>query len=132
MPLHLLLAAVLVLAVVCDLRARRIPDAVTAPGAVAALALGGHVIAGVAAAGLFGAAALARPDGMGLGDAKLAGVMGLCLGPPVGPALLVACGLATAYGLGVALARGVAAARAVAVPFAPFLAAGSGVAVVAV
>jgi leader peptidase (prepilin peptidase)/N-methyltransferase len=130
MALHALLAAVLVAAVVTDLRARRIPDVLTVPAALTALALGGHLAAGVAAAGLLGAAALASPEGMGLGDAKLAGVMGLCLGPAVVLAMLAACALATLYGIGLALRHGLAAARAATVPLAPFLAAGTGLALV--
>src|SRR5436305_14813637 len=97
------LFAALAAAVVTDLRARRIPDAITAPAALLALAAGAardpvRVAAGVGAAAFFAAAALARPEGMGLGDAKLAGVMGLTLGVAVAGALLVACAAATAYG----------------------------------
>ena len=116
MALTGILLAALVAAVACDLRARVIPNAITAPAAVGALAAGGHPGAGALAAAFLGAAALASPDGMGLGDAKLAGVMGLCLGPPVMTALLVACGAAVVYGL---------ATRVRALPFAPFLALGS-------
>src|SRR5437868_784909 len=72
--------AALALAVVCDLRERRIPNAVTGPAALLALAFGGlepaHLAAGAAAGAFLGIAAVVRPDGMGLGDAKLAGVMG--------------------------------------------------------
>ena len=116
MALTGILLAALAAAVACDLRARVIPNAITAPAAVGALATGGHPGAGALAAAFLGAAALASPDGMGLGDAKLAGVMGLCLGAAVMTALLVACAAAVAYGL---------AARARTVPFAPFLAFGS-------
>jgi leader peptidase (prepilin peptidase)/N-methyltransferase len=131
MALDVLLAAVLVASVVTDLRARRIPDVLTVPAALTALALGGDPWAGLVAAGLLGAAALTSPEGMGLGDAKLAGVMGLCLGPAVVSALLAACALATLYGLVLAVRHGLAAARVATVPLAPFLAAGTGVALVA-
>ena len=110
----------LALAVVYDLRERRIPNAVTASAALLALALGGlepaRLAAGAAAGAFLGVPALVCPDGMGLGDAKLAGVMGLALGPPVAVAILVACGAGTAYGL---------VARAATLPFAPFLALGA-------
>jgi leader peptidase (prepilin peptidase)/N-methyltransferase len=124
------LLAALAAAVAYDMRERRIPDAITLPAAIIALAAGAaadpaRLAAGTGAAALLGAAALARPDGMGLGDAKLAGVMGLALGPPVATALLVACAAGTAYGAALAARRGVAAARAATVPFAPFLAAGA-------
>ena len=44
-----------------------------------------HLIAGVAAGAFFLFAALARPRGMGMGDVKLAAVLGLFLGRAVGP-----------------------------------------------
>ena len=116
MALTGILLAALAAAVACDLRARVIPNAITVPAALGALVTGGHPGAGALAAAFLGAAALASPDGMGLGDAKLAGVMGLCLGMAVMTALLVACAVAVAYGL---------AARVRAVPFAPFLALGA-------
>src|SRR3982750_1672515 len=72
--------------------------------------------AGTGAFAFLGLAALLRPDGMGMGDAKLAGVMGLALGPPVALALLVALGAGTLYG---------ALAGARTMPFAPFLAMGA-------
>ena len=40
-----------------------------------------HLIAGAAAGGFFLIAAIVYPAGMGMGDVKLAGVMGLFLGP---------------------------------------------------
>ena len=48
-----------------------------------------NVIAGVAAGGFLLIAALAYPAGMGMGDVKLAAVMGLFLGRSVGPALFI-------------------------------------------
>src|SRR4051812_2948962 len=96
MALLVVLTLVLAAAVVSDVRSRRIPNALTGAGALAAAACGAggdgrRVAAGAGVAAFLGAAALVRPDGMGLGDAKLAGVMGLCLGPPVFAALLAAC-----------------------------------------
>ena len=67
--------------------------------------------------------ALAYPAGMGMGDVKLAGVMGLYLGLEVIPALLVA--FLTGSIVGVAMiARGGMGERKKGVPFAPFLALG--------
>ena len=115
-----ILFAALALAVVYDLRERRIPNAVTGPAALLALAAGGadpvRLAAGTGAFAFLGLAALLRPGGMGMGDAKLAGVVGLALGPAVAVAILVACAAGTAYGL---------AARAATLPFAPFLAVGA-------
>ena len=80
-----------------DLDHRIIPNKLTGLGAVTALALVAalrpadlpeHLVAGVGAGGFLLAAALARPGGMGMGDVKLAGVMGLFLGVAVVPALL--------------------------------------------
>lgn len=70
------------------------------------------------------AIALAYPRGMGMGDVKLAGVMGLYLGRAVAPALLIAFALGTVLGLALMAARGVHAGRKTKVPFGPFMAAG--------
>ena len=123
------------LAVVFDLRERRIPNALTGGAALALLGAGAagdsRRLAAAALAALFlGVPALLRPDGMGMGDAKLAGVLGLGLGPPVAVALLGALAAGTLYGAGLAVTRGVAAARTATVPFAPFLVLGAGIAVI--
>lgn len=68
--------------------------------------------------------ALAYPRGMGMGDVKLAGVMGLYLGRAIAPSMLVAFFLGTVVGLGVMAIRGVKAGRKTALPFAPFMALG--------
>ena len=47
-----------------------------------------HLIAGAAAFTFLLVAALVYPAGMGMGDVKLAGVMGLYLGLSIAPALL--------------------------------------------
>ncbi|MGB0872386.1 MAG: prepilin peptidase [Solirubrobacterales bacterium] len=68
--------------------------------------------------------ALAYPRGMGMGDVKLAGIMGLYLGRAVAPALLFAFLTGTIFGLAVMASKGVAEGRKTKVPFAPFMAAG--------
>ena len=68
-------------------------------------------------------AVLAYPRGMGMGDVKLAGAMGLYLGASVIPALLVGFLSGSVVGL-VILAREGAAARKKAIPFGVFLALG--------
>ena len=60
---------------------------------------------------------------MGMGDVKLAAVMGLFLGRSVAPAMLVAFAPGTLVGVG-DHARPRRAARKQAIPFAPFLALG--------
>jgi leader peptidase (prepilin peptidase)/N-methyltransferase len=123
-----------------DLETRLIPNRLTLPGAVLALALGlaldpsgepGRLIAGAAAGGFLLLAALAYPGGMGMGDVKLAGMMGLFLGSAVAPALLIALLSGTAVGAVVIARKGARAGRKTAVPFGPFLALGAIVAVFA-
>jgi leader peptidase (prepilin peptidase)/N-methyltransferase len=82
-----------------------------------------HLIAGAATFLLLLAAVLVHPAGMGMGDVKLGGTMGLYLGVSVAPALLVAFAAGTAAGL-VIIAREGASARKKAVPFGVFLALG--------
>jgi leader peptidase (prepilin peptidase)/N-methyltransferase len=68
-------------------------------------------------------AALAYPAGMGMGDVKLAGVMGLFLGTAVIPSLFIAFLTGTLVGVAVIAKHG-AAGRKKGVPFGPFLAFG--------
>jgi leader peptidase (prepilin peptidase)/N-methyltransferase len=115
-----------------DLERRVIPNKILLVGAVICVAIaaptdpGGlpeRAIAAAAAGGLLFAAALAYPAGMGLGDVKLAAVMGLFLGRAVAPALMAALLSGSAVGLWL-LARHGAKARKMAIPFGPFLALG--------
>ena len=75
-------------------------------------------------------AVLAYPAGMGMGDVKLALLMGAALGKLVSVALMVGMLAAVVPGLYL-LARHGRAARKMAIPFAPFLALGSIVALFA-
>jgi leader peptidase (prepilin peptidase)/N-methyltransferase len=131
--LGLALVAVLVPVAFIDLDHRIIPNAIVLPGAVAAVAivaatepskLGEHLIAGAAAAGFLLVAVLAYPRGMGMGDVKLAGVLGLYLGRSVGPAMLVALLSGTIVGVVIIARKGAAEGRKTAVAFGPFLALG--------
>jgi leader peptidase (prepilin peptidase)/N-methyltransferase len=123
-----------------DLEHRIIPNKLTALGAALAIALGtalapqgvaAPLTAGPAAGGALLLVALAYPRGMGMGDVKLAGVMGLFLGASVAPAMLIALLAGTLYGAVLASRKGASAARKSAVPFGPFLAFGSLVAIFA-
>ncbi len=116
-----------------DLDHRILPNKITYPAVPLAIALVAafdfddlpeHLIAGAAAFAFLFAAAWVYPSGMGVGDVKLAGVLGLFLGRSVAPALLIAFALGTAVGIGVMAAKGVKAGRKTAIPFGPFLAAG--------
>jgi len=89
-----------------------------------------HLIAGVGAFAFLLVAVLAYPSGMGMGDVKLAGAMGLYLGVSVVPALLAAFFTGTVFGIAV-IAREGAQARKKAVPFGVFLAIGGLVGVLA-
>ncbi|MBA3302061.1 MAG: prepilin peptidase [Thermoleophilaceae bacterium] len=132
LALELPFAAVLIAIAFIDLDHRVIPNRILLPTAVYGLLVGALVdlgampemlIAGAAAFTFLLVAALAYPAGMGMGDVKLAGVMGLFLGAAVAPALLI--GFAAGAGLGIAMiAREGAAARKKGVPFGPFLALG--------
>ncbi|HEX8208019.1 MAG TPA: hypothetical protein VF587_18285, partial [Solirubrobacteraceae bacterium] len=69
--------------------------------------------------------ALAMPNGMGMGDAKLLFVMGLYLGAAVAPAAFIALVSGTVVGLAIVGRLGVQAGRKTAVPFGVFLALGA-------
>jgi leader peptidase (prepilin peptidase) / N-methyltransferase len=131
--LGLVLIAFLVPMALIDLEHRIIPNKLTGPAAIAAVVLGaaldpggevGRLIAGAAAGGFFLLAALAAPGGMGMGDVKLAGVLGLFLGAAVAPALLIALGTGVLVSVVVIARKGVAGGRKTAIPFGPFLAIG--------
>ncbi|MEV4418828.1 prepilin peptidase [Patulibacter sp. NPDC049589] len=136
--LGIVLVTALVPVTLIDLEHRRIPNAITLPAAVIALVAGAAIDPGGelarlgAAAGaalfLFVPAALS-PKGMGLGDVKLAGVMGLCLGPAVAVALLVALVAGSLFGVVLAMRSGVREARKTQIPFGPYLAFGGVVAI---
>jgi leader peptidase (prepilin peptidase) / N-methyltransferase len=89
-----------------------------------------HLAAGAGAFAFLLAAVLAYPAGMGMGDVKLGGAMGVYLGVSVIPAMLVAFLTGTVFGLAI-IAREGAQARKKAVPFGIFLAIGGLVGVLA-
>jgi leader peptidase (prepilin peptidase)/N-methyltransferase len=77
-------------------------------------------LAALGASGFLLAAAIAYPAGMGMGDVKLALLMGAMLGRTVPVALMAGMILALVPSA-VLLARHGVAARKMAIPFAPFL-----------
>jgi leader peptidase (prepilin peptidase) / N-methyltransferase len=130
--LGLVFVTTLLAVTLTDLERRIIPNRILAVAAVLGIAtaavtdpgsLPERAIAAAAAGGLLFVAALAYPRGMGLGDVKLAAMMGLFLGRDVGPAILVALLTGSVVGLAM-IARHGAAARKRAIPFGPFLALG--------
>ncbi len=132
--LGIALVTLLVPVTLIDLEHRIIPNKLTAPFAVLAVAIGlvlapGEVpeqlIAGAAAGGFLLAAAMANPRGMGMGDVKLAAVLGLYLGKAVAPAMFVALIAGVVAGMAVMARKGVVEGRRTKVPFGPFLALGA-------
>ena len=130
--LELPFAAMLIAVAGIDLEHHIIPNRIVVPSAVFALLLAALLRLGdlpellIAGAGAFLfllISALAYPAGMGMGDVKLAGVMGLFLGLSVVPALFLAFVLGSVVGLGMIAVQG-PSARKKGVPFAPFMAAG--------
>jgi leader peptidase (prepilin peptidase)/N-methyltransferase len=89
-----------------------------------------HLIAGAGGFLFLFIAVLAYPRGMGMGDVKLAGAMGLYLGLSIVPAMLIAFLTGSLVGLGMMAREGVQA-RKKAVPFGVFLALGGIVGVLA-
>jgi len=87
-------------------------------------------LAGLGAAAFFFLAALAYPGGMGMGDVKLALLLGFMLGRSVAIAIFVAM-IAALVPSVVLLARHGRAARKMRIPFGPFLALGGVVALFA-
>lgn len=131
--LGLVLVGVLVPIALIDFDHRIIPNKLTLPAAVAAVAIGAaldlrgvpeQLIAGAAAAGFLLVFVLAYPRGMGMGDVKLAGVLGLFLGRSVAVAILAGVLAGTVVGAAVMARVGVEKGRKTAVPFGPFLALG--------
>jgi leader peptidase (prepilin peptidase) / N-methyltransferase len=142
LPAFCYLAGIGVPLAVIDVRCRRLPDALTLPSYPVALALLGlaalllpggdrlflSAVLGMAlawAAFLF--QVLIYPAGLGGGDVKLSGLVGLYLGW-LGPSALV-CGLVLGYLLaavtGLALIAAGRASRKSHLPFGPFLLAGT-------
>jgi leader peptidase (prepilin peptidase)/N-methyltransferase len=130
--LGLVFVAMLAAITLTDLERRVIPNAILLAGSVIGLAivaatdpasLPERAAAAAGAGGFLLLFALVYPRGMGMGDVKLAAVMGLFLGASVVPALAVGIVMGTLVGVGIMLRYG-SAARKHAVPFGPFLAIG--------
>jgi leader peptidase (prepilin peptidase)/N-methyltransferase len=117
-----------------DLEHRIIPNKIVLPAAVVVLAAQTALhpspewaLGALGASGFLFVAALAYPAGMGMGDVKLALLMGAMLGRTVGVALMLGMIVALVPGV-VLLAKHGQKARKMGIPFGPFLALGSVVA----
>ncbi len=147
LPAYLYFAAVGVALALIDLDVKRLPDALTLPSyVVGATLLGIAALAGSDSGewirALLGAAAFfavyfalcfAYPAGMGFGDVKLAGVLGLYLAwigwDAWGVGLMLGFFLGGFFGIGLVLAK--KGGRKTAVPFGPFMLVGALIGVLA-
>lgn len=134
LTLHALAAALFCIALVTisatDLEHRIVPNRIVLPATLVVLALMvawkpsvEWPLAGLGASLFLFAAALAYPRGMGMGDVKLALLLGVAVGRSVPVALFGGMVFALVPSL-VLFARHGSAARKMAIPFAPFLALG--------
>lgn len=145
LPALLYLACVAVALTAIDLEHHRLPDAIVLPSYVvgAALLAGAAALEGEwspllrAAIGLavlwlaYFALALAKPGGMGFGDVKLAGLLGMHLGYLGWAELAVGAFAAFLVGgvVGIALLATRRAGRRTAIPFGPFMLLGAAIGV---
>ena len=129
--------AVLAFLAVKDVEEQRIPNVVVLPAAALVLLAVGvlrsdhaleAVLAALAAGAFLFVPSLLAKGGVGMGDVKLALLLGAALGRGVAAALLLGCLAASLAGV-VLLVRHGSDARKKAIPFAPFLALGAVVAV---
>jgi len=133
MALGIALVLLLVPVTLIDIDHRIIPNTLMIAGSATSLALLGvlaperlpeHLISAAVAGGFLLIAALAKPGGMGMGDVKLAAVLGLFLGRSVGAAMLVALVAGSLIGAAIIARKGAHEGRRTAIPFGPFLALG--------
>jgi prepilin signal peptidase PulO-like enzyme (type II secretory pathway) len=129
MAVSLVVFALLVITAT-DMLRFRVPNAVTYPGTIAALAaavlmpdgsIGDAALAALLGGGVFFLLALITRGGVGLGDVKLAVLIGAALGLPIAYQALIYGIVAAAVVMGLLLVAGVVGRRQP-VPNAPFLA----------
>lgn len=138
--LGIVLVAFLVPIALIDLDHKLILNRLTGPAAIVAIVLGtaldpgGEVerlIAGAAAATALALPSLLHPSGMGMGDAKLIGVIGLFVGQAIVPVFFVAFVSGTVAGIAILARKGMSEGRRTRIPFGPFLALGGVVGILA-
>ena len=141
LPALLWLAAISIALALIDVDVRRLPDAIVLPSYVVLLVLlavasavegewwplARAVLAGAAAFAFYFALVFAHPAGMGFGDVKLAGVLGLVLGWYGWSELVVGLFLGFLLGglVGTALLALRLATRKTMIPFGPYMIAGA-------
>lgn len=121
-----------------DLATRRLPNAITVPGVLAAVALRAlfdrsHLaevaIAGVAALAAFLVVSIVLRGGLGMGDVKLAGLLGALLGWPAFDALAIGIVVGGIVSLGLLVVK--RAGLGTAIAYGPCLALGGAVGILA-
>lgn len=129
----LLLIALLVPITFIDIEHRVIPDRLVFPGTAVALAtwalidpgsLKEHGLAAIIACAVFLLMAIVYPAGMGLGDVKLALLLGAFLGTAVVPGLFLGFVISAVPSMAILLRYGRQGGK-VGIPFGPFMAAGA-------
>jgi leader peptidase (prepilin peptidase)/N-methyltransferase len=131
--LGLVLVLLLVPITLIDLDHQIIPNRITYPGVAAGIvivaltdlsSLDENLIAAAAAGGFLFVAWFLRPGGMGLGDVKLAFMLGVYLGRAVAPAMFAALISGSLIGAIIIARYGAAKGRKMKIPFGPYLALG--------
>ena len=124
-----LLVLALLMITATDMLRFRVPNAITYPGTIAALAaallmpngsIGDALLAALLGGGFFFLLAIITRGGIGLGDVKLAILIGAALGLPIAYQALLYGVLAAAVAMGILLVAGIVTRRQP-VPYAPFL-----------
>jgi leader peptidase (prepilin peptidase) / N-methyltransferase len=132
--MYALFAAVLVVLAAIDFETRLRPNRIVLPSAGIVLAIQlargpgdarEWLIAAAGAGAFFLVPALLTRGAIGMGDVKLAALMGVALGSHVVVALEIACLAVFPFALYILIRRGRAVARTTALPFGPFMVAGA-------
>jgi prepilin signal peptidase PulO-like enzyme (type II secretory pathway) len=122
-----------------DIRARVLPNRIIGPAvllvllwqlAVSTERVPEYLLAGVGAGAFLLLPSLVQPGAMGMGDVKLAALLGLALGAEVAAALMVGFIAVAPVAVALLVSRR-SDPRATAIPFGPFLALGAAVALLA-
>jgi leader peptidase (prepilin peptidase)/N-methyltransferase len=136
--LDMVLVAVLVPITVIDIESRRIPNVITGPAALAAIVIGlvlhpsgvgWQLLGGLIGGGFLLIFALVYPAGLGMGDVKLTGMMGLYLSKSIVVGLFAGLLASAVFSVGVIVARGRERGLKTKIPLGPFLALGGVIAI---
>ena len=128
-----ILGPVLVLLSAIDLRHRLLPNIIVGPAAAVIAVVvavgewhhvGAHLAAGAIAGGILFVLAIANPRGMGMGDAKLAFLIGIALASRTIAAMVYTSGALIVLAIGLVVVRGRSGLKAT-IPFGPLLALGA-------